>query len=659
MSAGCPACGFLNPGDAAYCGRCGRTLGRTCSSCGAGQLPTDVTYCTSCGAELEQPEPALERKIVSVVFVDVVGFTKLAEKLDPEDVRRIIDPYYARPGESSKLRRHRREIHRRAVMALFGAPAAHEDDAERAVRAPTPCARRLAARRRRLGELQVRIGIATGEAIVALNIRPEDGTRDGPRRCRQHGRADPGGRAGRRDPRRRAHVSRHALPDRLSPRAAASAKGKTTPVAVWEVVAPRGRWRRSLPSTRARSSAGRASARARRHARRGRPCRREPRSSRSSARPDRQVPPRLGTLPARRARGGADLLAPGPLPPVRRRRHLLGARRDRQGARGDPRDRPGRDGRDEAPDRRRGRLPSRAEARWVADTSRRLPGVAPAQSSAETATEAFAAWRRFFEAIAAQRPLVLVFEDLHWADDGLLEFVAALLGERFSGPLSGRGDLPSRAPRASVGWGGHARARRLELEPLSDDETARLVADMLEAPELPPELAVRVAQRSRRKPAVRRGVRPHAGRPRPSCERRVRAWSSPSSDLPLPESVQAIVAARLDALSRGGEAARSGRRGRRQGVLAGGAPDDRRGAALVRRARAPRARAEAAHPPRARLGRAQRAAVLVPPHRRRDVAYGQIPRAVRAERHSRAARWLEGLSPGRARTAQRCSRTTT
>ena len=137
MSAGCPACGFLNPGDAAYCGRCGRTLGRTCSRCGAGQLPTDVTYCTSCGAELEQPEPALERKIVSVVFVDVVGFTKLAEKLDPEDVRRIMDPYYA--CVRAELERYGGTVEKfigDAAMALFGAPARSAPFAP-----PTRCAR--------------------------------------------------------------------------------------------------------------------------------------------------------------------------------------------------------------------------------------------------------------------------------------------------------------------------------------------------------------------------------------------------------------------------------------------------------------------------------------------------------------------------------------
>ena len=136
-------CGFLNPGTRPTAGGAAARWGRTCASCGAGRLPPELKYCTTCGAELDRPEPALERKIVSVVFVDVVGFTTLAEKLDPEDVRRIIDPYYA--CVRAELERYGGTVEKfigDAVMALFGAPTAHEDDAERAVGQPTRCARR-------------------------------------------------------------------------------------------------------------------------------------------------------------------------------------------------------------------------------------------------------------------------------------------------------------------------------------------------------------------------------------------------------------------------------------------------------------------------------------------------------------------------------------
>src|SRR5262245_62194889 len=99
MSGGCPACGFQNSDDAIYCGGCGAPLGPTCTACGAGPLPPGVAFCTVCGAELRRADTGLERKIVSVVFVDVVGFTSMAEQLDPEDVRRLLDPYYARARE--------------------------------------------------------------------------------------------------------------------------------------------------------------------------------------------------------------------------------------------------------------------------------------------------------------------------------------------------------------------------------------------------------------------------------------------------------------------------------------------------------------------------------------------------------------------------------
>ena len=109
----------------------------TCPNCGH-ENADDARFCSSCGARLEQAaEPAREeRKVVTVLFADLVGFTSRAEQLDPEDVRAVLEPYHARL---------RTELERRggtvekfigdAVMALFGAPTSHEDDPERAVRA--------------------------------------------------------------------------------------------------------------------------------------------------------------------------------------------------------------------------------------------------------------------------------------------------------------------------------------------------------------------------------------------------------------------------------------------------------------------------------------------------------------------------------------------
>ena len=123
MSVNCPACGVLNDREAAFCGGCGVALGLIGPSCGAGPLPAGVAFCTACGSELARPGVLLERKIVSVVFVDLVGFTAMSEALDPEEVRRLLGPYYQRVRE--ELEGYGGTVEKfigDAVMALFGAP---------------------------------------------------------------------------------------------------------------------------------------------------------------------------------------------------------------------------------------------------------------------------------------------------------------------------------------------------------------------------------------------------------------------------------------------------------------------------------------------------------------------------------------------------------
>src|SRR5204863_3934256 len=109
--------------------------------------------------------PRRERKIVTVLFADLVGFTARAETMDPEDVEAILRPYHQRVR--SELERHGGTVEKfigDAVMALFGAPTAHEDDPERAVRAS------LAIRDYALDEgLELRVGVTTGEALVSLD----------------------------------------------------------------------------------------------------------------------------------------------------------------------------------------------------------------------------------------------------------------------------------------------------------------------------------------------------------------------------------------------------------------------------------------------------------------------------------------------------------
>jgi class 3 adenylate cyclase len=143
----------------------------TCHECGQ-EDPDAARFCYTCGTPLGR-RGTEERKVVTVLFADLVGFTSRAEQMDPEDVRGLLAPYHRRLR--SELERYGGTVEKfigDAVVALFGAPVAHEDDPERAVRAA------LAIRdwvREESADLQLRIAVNTGEALIALGARPEAG----------------------------------------------------------------------------------------------------------------------------------------------------------------------------------------------------------------------------------------------------------------------------------------------------------------------------------------------------------------------------------------------------------------------------------------------------------------------------------------------------
>jgi class 3 adenylate cyclase len=140
-----------------------------CPRCGEDN-PERARFCLACAAPLTVAAAVREeRKVITVLFADLVGFTGQAEGFDPEDVRALQDPYwrYVR----SEIERHGGTVEKfigDAVVALFGAPVTHEDDPERAVRAA------LAIRdwAREQAEVQVRIAVTTGEALVRLSAQP-------------------------------------------------------------------------------------------------------------------------------------------------------------------------------------------------------------------------------------------------------------------------------------------------------------------------------------------------------------------------------------------------------------------------------------------------------------------------------------------------------
>jgi class 3 adenylate cyclase/tetratricopeptide (TPR) repeat protein len=149
---------------------------QTCPACGQ-ENPEVARFCLACGSPLpgETVPQRQERRVVSVIFVDLVGFTGRAEKLDPEDVQAVLGPYH--DAVRTQIESFGGVVEKfigDAVMGVFGAPRAFGDDAERAVRAA------LAVRDRAAVEsdhpaLELRIAVNTGEALVALNARPAMG----------------------------------------------------------------------------------------------------------------------------------------------------------------------------------------------------------------------------------------------------------------------------------------------------------------------------------------------------------------------------------------------------------------------------------------------------------------------------------------------------
>src|SRR6266576_705918 len=154
---------------------------RVCPACGT-ENPEKARFCLECGTALADAAPAVqpseERKVITAIFVDLVGSTARSEQLDPEDVKALVAPYHARVR--AELERHGGTFEKfsgDAILTLFGTPKAHEDDPERAIRAGLAVRRALAelnAEDEWL-DLHIRIGIHTGEALIMLGARPSEG----------------------------------------------------------------------------------------------------------------------------------------------------------------------------------------------------------------------------------------------------------------------------------------------------------------------------------------------------------------------------------------------------------------------------------------------------------------------------------------------------
>ena len=336
-------------------------------------------------------------------------------------------------------------------------------------------------------------------------------------------------------------------------------------------------------------------------------------------------------------------LAAGALPPLRGGDHLLGARGDPEGAHRHPRE----STRPRSPQEKLAAvLPEGDEREWFRQRLLPLLGI-EATSTAER-EELFTAWRRFLEQIAEERPTVLVFEDLHWADEALLAFLEHLADLAEGVPLllvgTARPELYERHPEYATRL---RNATPITLAPLSQEETARLVSALLETTVIPAELQQPILERAGGNPLyAEEFVR--LLKDRDLLERVGSSWQlKDGAEVPFPESVQALIAARLDTLepeakSLLADAAVIGKVFWAGALAAMGEREPESVVSTLREL----SRKELVRPLRqsSMAGEAEYAFwhVLA-----RDVAYSQLPRASRAARHVAAAGWIESKAPER------------
>jgi class 3 adenylate cyclase len=596
MSA-CPACDEQNTEAARFCSACGRALGETTAR--------------------------EERKVVSVLFVDLVGFTGTSDQADPEDVRALLRPYHAQL--KTEIERYGGTVEKfigDAVMAVFGAPTSHEDDAERAVRTGLRILDALPS------ELTVRAAVNTGEALVALDARPETG--EGlvagdvvNVASRLQGAAPPGGLVVGEGTYR---ATRRAIEyEELDP---VTVKGKPEPIQLWRAVAARSRLGIDLDADSRSPFIGRQNELAQ--------------LKQTFARVQRESSAQLVTVVGEPGAGKSRLV--GEL------RGFIDDSPDlvywRQGrclpygegitfwALGEiVKAQAGilySDTPDEAAAKLEAALEGQPDREWLLARLAPLAGL-PGDTAAGQ-QESFTAWQRFLESLAATRPLVVVFEDLHWADAALLDFLEHLVDWGSDVPLLivcvTRPELYERRP----GWGGGKRnATTISPPPLTTEETERLL-DALLPSVLPAETRAALLARCEGNPLF--------------AEEFARLAVEQTSAA-VPDTVNALIAARLDTLDAdrkalvqdasvlgkvfwAGAVAAMGGRDRDQVVSA---LRDLVRRDLIRPARVSSVEGEDEFSFWHGLVR--------------DVAYSQIPRKDRAQKHRAFAGWIEGVAGGR------------
>ncbi|HEX9123790.1 MAG TPA: adenylate/guanylate cyclase domain-containing protein [Actinomycetota bacterium] len=615
---------------------------QTCPTCGESN-PDRASFCLACGSPLaRRPAAEAERKTVTVLFCDLVGFTARSDRADPEDVKATLRPFHA------MLKRRLDRVGGTldkfigdAVLGVFGAPVSHEDDPERAIRGALGILDGIA----ELNEahpgldLAVRIGVATGEAFVSFGPGPQVGDRVTGEVMTLAGAlqaAAPAGGIAVGEQTYRATKDLFVF-EPLEP---IEVPGREA-VPIWRVVSGRSRLVRETLRTpfvgrSEESSMLRAAFR------------------RAAGEPSVQLVTMIGEPGVGKTRVIAEFAS------------YLDEQPDiirwRQG-----RSLPYGEGvgfwplseivkaeagilESDPPAEARAKLGASVEA-LVDDPSERdwmKARLAPLAGLGEITEaidrqESFTAWRRYLEAMAAQHTTVLVFEDLHWGDRFMLEFVEHLVDWSTALPLlvvcAARPELYERFP----GWGGGKRnSATISLPPLSEAETAMLISGLLDQAILPAETQSALLERAGGNPLfAEEFVRMLTDQG--LFGDRTKALHIEAEEIAVPETVQALIGARLDTLPAESkallhDAAVFGK------VFWSGALAAMSGMAEeeVRIRLHDIAKKELVRPARTSSVKDQAEYafwhILI-----RDVAYAQIPHSERGGKHRAAAAWLEGV----------------
>jgi class 3 adenylate cyclase/tetratricopeptide (TPR) repeat protein len=602
-----------------------------CPSCGQ-ENPPQSRFCNSCGAALQvESRPREERKLVSVLFVDLVGFTAQSDRADPEDVRDVLQVYHAQAkelieGYGGVLEKFIGD----AVMAVFGAPIAHGDDAERAVRAGLRVLEGMQELNRAHGlELAARAAVTTGEAVVAVNAARDGGalaTGDVVNTASRLQSAAPAGRllAGAETYRATRHAIRYEEFDAID------AKGKAEAVEAWLAVEP------SLPPAARPAGATPIVGRARELD--------LLRSLWSRALAERRPhlvtlvgPPGIGKTRLCQeiftlvSEAGGRILRGRCLPYEDQVGYQAFSRLayEASGILGsDP----------PAVAREKLRLavetivpePEQSETlRCLA----LLLGLAPDDDVPQARLLFFAA-RRFIECLASVQPTVFVFEDIHWAESSEIDLLEYLAQHVREAPVllvaAARPELLDTRPT----WGsGLLPQTTMVLDPLPPEESQILAAQLVPAGDGSPDLA--------------RLVEVAGGNPL-FLEELAASLAEVGEGGSLPVTVREAIGARIDAMPAEARsallsAAVVGKTFWRGGLQAIGGIEDVDGALAVLESRDLIRR----DPSSQLSGDTQFTFkhMLI-----RDVAYATVPRATRRDRHSAVARHIEETVAGASET---------